>query len=223
MFQAKEYEYFQKSPQLMKEYVITKGDLLSLEVFSREGFDLVDVLVKQSGNNSTLFIDPHTYLVDQNGFVELPIFGNLLVEGMTENQLEDLIELKSEVLFNEPYAIVRVENRRAILFKGSDGMVVPLNEGPTSILEVIAKSGGLNRDLKAYKIKILRGDLKAPEIIEIDLSTMTGVQNANLIVQTNDVIYVDERVRFARGVVQEIAPILSLLTSVTALIVIINR
>jgi polysaccharide export outer membrane protein len=109
------------------------------------------------------------------------------------------------------------------VFKGSSAAVVSLNQGPTSLLEVIAKSGGIGNDLKAYKIKILRGDLKNPEIIDVDLSTIQGLQNANLIVQTNDVIYIEQRLRYLSGVLREITPIVSLIGTTTTIIVLVKR
>jgi polysaccharide export outer membrane protein len=75
------------------------------------------------------------------------------------------------------YVIIKVTNRRVFVFKGGGGLVVNLNESPTSLIEVLAKSGGLDRTLKAYKIKIIRGDLKNPEVQLVDLSTIEGAKN----------------------------------------------
>ena len=69
------------------------------------------------------------------------------------------------------------------MFKGSSAAVVGLNESPTNLFEVIAKSGGIGNDLKSYKIKVIRGDLKNPQITIVDLSSLEGMRNADLIVQ----------------------------------------
>lgn len=244
MFKQGNYEYFSVGQSTLDQYTIKKGDLLSLQIFSREGFDLIDVLPNETGGGSSMGSGNASsgsssgqsstggaagganrifYLVEQDGNVELPLFGRTYVEGKTENELEDYIEDRCSAIFNEPYAILNVTNRRAFVFKGSEAAVVSLNQGPTTILEVIAKSGGLGNDLKAYKIKILRGDLKNPEIINIDLSTMEGLRNADLIVQSNDVIYIENRIRVVKGLVGEATTVLSLLSSVTTLLVVLNR
>lgn len=234
MFKQGEYEYFSVGQTTLDQYTIEKGDLLTLRIYSREGFDLIDVLPNETGGGSSgasaggsgssaTSLNVISYLVEQDGYVEFPLFGRTFVLGMTENQLEDLIEAKCRSIFNEPYAILKVTNRRAFVFKGSEASVVTLNQGPTSLIEVIAKSGGIGVDLKAYKIKILRGDLKNPEIIDVDLSTIQGLQNANLIVQTNDVIYIEQRIRFVGQVLSEVTPILSLVGSTVTLIVLAKR
>lgn len=234
MFKQGNYEYFSVGRQAIEQYTIEKGDLLSLRIYSREGFDLIDVLPNETGggvsgqgvggqgggNQQSMNV---TYLVEQDGYVELPLFGRTYVLGKTENELEDYIEERSRPLFNDPFAMLKVENRRAFVFKGSDGLVVSLNQGPTTLLEVIAKSGGIGQDLKAYKIKVLRGDLKAPEIIDVDLSTMEGLKNANLIVQTNDVIYIEQRLRVAQGFLREITPALALVTTLISTVLLIKN
>jgi polysaccharide export outer membrane protein len=229
MFKKGNYEYFNVGQKTIEEYTIQKGDLLTLQVFSREGFDLIDVLPNETGGGSSGggLIGARNggvrYLVEQDGYVELPLFGRTYVFGFTENELEDLIEQKCQAIFNEPYAILNVTNRRAFLFAGSRASVISLNPGPTTLLEVIAKSGGINADLKAYNIKVLRGDLKNPEIIEVDLSTMEGLRNADLIVQTNDVIYIEQRLRVISTGLKEFSSILSLVGTVTTVIVLVKN
>ena len=227
MFKQGEYEYFSVGQELLDQYTIKKGDVLTLEIYSREGFDLIDVLPNETGGGrSTNGVGTQkivNYLVEQDGYVELPLFGRTYVVGLTENQLEDFIEEKCRSIFNEPYAVLKVTNRRAFVFKGSDASVVSLNQGPTTLIEVIAKSGGISQDLKAYNIKILRGDLNNPEIIKVDLSTIQGLQNAELIVQSNDVIYIEQRLRFFNGIIKEAAPVVSLISTTATLIVLVKR
>lgn len=242
MFKKGNYEYFSVGQETIDNYTIQKGDLLTLRIFSRNGFDLIDVLPNETGggtnssgnfnggtnnsnggNNISNGLPPNIYLVEQDGYVELPLFGRTYVLGLTENQLEDYIEERCSAIFNDPYAVLRVTNRRVFIFKGSEAAVVSLNPGPTTLIEVIAKSGGIGEDLKAYDIKILRGNLKNPEVMEVDLSTMEGLKNAQLIVQTNDVIYISQRYRVVRNINREVAPILSLAATLTTLLVLIKK
>ena len=238
MFAEGNYEYFSVDQEVIEQYTIERGDVLTLEIYSREGFDLIDVLPNETGGGSSqesggqmnmaggganAGLAGRNYLVEQDGYVDLPLFGRTYVLGYTENELEDWIEEKCAAIFNEPYAVLRVINRRAFVFKGPLGSVVSLNAGPTTLLEVIAKAGGIENDLKAYDIKVIRGDLQNPEIIKVDLSTMEGLKNANLIIQTNDVIYIEQRFRYAGAVLRETTPIVSLVSTIATLIVLINR
>lgn len=238
MFKKGNYEYLQTIREPIKEYVIQKGDQLTLQIFARSGFDLIDVLrfdmeaagAAREGSGGNMMMrgmqnqgQNQFYLVEPDGFVELPIFGRIYVEGFTEKQVEELIEKRSSDIFVEPFAILRVINRRVFLFKGPAGSVIPLNPNPTNIIEVIAASGGLERNVKAYKIKVIRGDLKNPEIIDIDLSTIEGLKKADLIVQTNDIIYIEDRLRVTQGILGEITPVISLITTFFTLFILLNR
>lgn len=225
MFKQGNYEYFQIDKEIINDYLIQKGDILSLEVFAREGFELIDVLQKKGSSVIDLSraTNRYTYLVEEDGFVEFPLFGRMFVLGYSANELEDIIELKSEEVFNEPYAILKVLNRKAFVFKGSNAQIISLNESPTNLIEVIAKSGGIENELKAYKIKIIRGDLKNPEIIKVDLSTLEGLRNAELIIQANDIVYIEERYRVASELLTEITPILTIATTLTTIILLITN
>jgi polysaccharide export outer membrane protein len=220
MFQEKQYQYFELAQKQIDQYVIQPGDELSLRIYARDGFRLIDVvgttmIAGSSIANSTLI----TYLVDNEGFVRLPVVGELFVKGYTEKELNCVLADKFSGLFVDPFVIARVENRRALVFKGSTGGVITLNSGPTNLLEVIAKSGGLDNNAKAYKIKVIRGDLKNPQVILVDLSTMEGVRKADLIVQSNDIIYIEEkRASVAAQVLTEISPYLSFVTTIATVI-----
>lgn len=219
MFEQGSYEFFKEEIENIDDYLIQSGDLLNIQIFARDGFDLLDVLnneVRIGINNQAR---SQLYLVDLNGYVDLPIFGKLNVAGYKETDLEKIIEAKSSELFNDPFVVIRVSNRRVFLFKGSEGSVVPLNEAPTSLIEVLALSGGLNRNLKAYKVKIIRGNLENPKIITVDLSSMENLGGGNLILQTNDVVYIEERLRVASAFTRELSTILSLVSAITSIIV----
>lgn len=225
MFQQKQYQYFELAQKQIDQYVIQPGDEISLRIFARDGFRLIDVVGSTSvgaagstgvtaGGTVSL-----TYLVDNEGFARLPVVGELFVKGYTEKELNRILADKFAGLFIDPFVIARVENRRAFVFKGSSGNLVSLNNGPTNLLEVIAKSGGMQDNSKAYKIKVIRGDLKNPQVILIDLSTLEGLRRADLIIQSNDIIYIEEkRANVATQILAEISPYLGFVTTIATVI-----
>lgn len=224
MFQDETYvPIAPKIEEIKDAYIIKEGDEISLKVFSRNGINLVDVL---KGVGPTGSDDVH-YLVDINGMVDIPILGYYKVKGFKEAELKAKLEEEFEKLFNDPYVLVKVENRRAFVFKGSEAVIVPLNKAPTNLIEVLAKAGGLEKEMKAFKIKIIRGSLKKPDVYQVDLSTMKGLTSAELTIQTNDIIYVEERQRRAYKVLTETLPLISLplsiVSSTISIIVIANR
>lgn len=224
MFQQKDYQFFELAKKQIDQYVIQVGDQFSVKVYSRDGFRLIDVMSGVNNQNSIGVGGGigNNYLVDNEGFAKLPIIGEFYVKGYTEKELERVLEEKYSGLFVDPYVVVTVANRRAFVFKGSAGSVVPLNDAPTNLLEVIARSGGIAGDLKSYNIKIIRGDLKNPQISVVDLSSLEGMRNADLIVQSNDIIYIEPRRRPATDVLRELSPIFAWASTILTTIALIK-
>jgi polysaccharide export outer membrane protein len=224
MFQQKDYQFFELAQKQIEEYIIEPGDLISLKVFARDGFRLVDVLGSLSNNNqgtntnNGVSANEVFYVVDQEGFARFPVIGEFFVKGFTIKELEQTLAEKYAGLFVDPFVVAKVENRRVMVFKGSAGVVVSLNEAPTNLIEVIAKAGGLEEGTKAYNIKIIRGNIKNPEVMLVDLSTIEGMRKANLIVQSNDIIYIEKKQNGAAVVFRDIAPYFAFVTSIATLI-----
>lgn len=229
MFKQSEYQFFELAQKQMDQYVIQPGDALTLKVYSRDGFKLIDVLnnvrsgtelgISMTTTNSNSNVSEDTrYLVDNEGFANVPVLGNFYIKGYTEAELQRVLSEKYSNLFVDPYVIARVVNRRVFIFKGGLASVVELNETPTNLIEVIAKSGGLNDGTKAYNIKVIRGDYKNPQVSLIDLSTLEGLRKADLAMQPNDIVYIEKRQRVVSDVLKELAPYISILTSITTII-----
>lgn len=230
MFQQRDYKYLELAKKQVKSYVIEAGDQLTVQVFSRDGFRILDIIgmtgVENTGsrfNNLNQRQMGMNFLVDQDGFVKLPIFGNIYVQGYTEPELEYILEEKLSALYVEPFVVLTVINRRAFVFVGSNAQIVSLNQAPTKLIEVIAKAGGIPDNLKAYKIRLIRGDLQNPSIKLIDLSTLDGIKDADLIVQSNDILYVEPRRRITLDIWREVAPYLGIATSFSTFLLLLTR
>ena len=84
-------------------------------------------------------------------------------------------------------------------------------------------AGGFNNDASGKNIRLIRGDLSNPQVQVIDLSTIEGMAKANLEIQPNDIIYVEPVRRPFAESLKDIVPVLSLLTSVLALVIALDR
>ena len=222
MFQQGDYQSFVVDPVDINEYLIQPGDEIILGVFAKQGFDLVDVLnLDQQGENQ-VGTSSISYFVDKDGFVEVPILGRVYVEGYAESELVNRLETGYSSFFIEPYVVLRVYNRRVSVFVGDQGAVVKLNPTPTTLIEVLAKTGGVNRYSRVNKITVIRGDKSNPEVFTIDLSTIEGMMAADLVLQSNDVIYSNERYRISSVLLSEITPILGVVTGLLQTILIVR-
>ncbi|MBU3658544.1 MAG: hypothetical protein FGM14_01620 [Flavobacteriales bacterium] len=221
------YDTLVMSPK--DDYVISEGDRISFQFATNDG---ERIIFMQSGitelnegiirRNNVTNID---YLVRQDGKVNLPLIGETYVKGLTIIQIEDTLTKLLSKNFINPFVQIRVSNQRIVIFKGrGEAQVVSLNNTNTSLLEAIAMAGGINEQGKAFSIKVMRRtEIGKREIYKIDLSTIKGIKEADMIVQGNDYIYVDYKPRIASSILMEVSPWLSLMTTSLTLYAIIKK
>lgn len=167
------------------------------------------------GNQMRLQNNQFTYLVRQDGKANLPLLGDIHVSGKTILALENEIKTLLSENYIEPFVQIRVTNQRVIIFPGKgDAQVIGLSNANTSLLEVIALAGGIRDEARSNSIKLMRKiNPTKREIYKIDLSTIEGLKDAQMIVQSNDYIYIDFKPRYASSILQEISPWLNLITT----------
>ena len=173
-----------------------------------------------SGSNSQIIQSNNsrnvmTYLVRQDGTSNLPVLGSISVAEKTIVELEEEIRVLLSENYINPFVQIRVTNQRVIIFPGKgDAQVVGITNANTSLLEAIALAGGIRDEGRANSIKLMRKTKTGKrEIYKIDLSTIDGLNHAQMIVQSNDYIYVDFKPRIAAAFLTEVMPWLSLITT----------
>ncbi|MBL0342040.1 MAG: polysaccharide biosynthesis/export family protein [Bacteroidetes bacterium] len=215
------------------EYRIAPNDILGFSVFTNDGFKLIDLTTgvtsltatgssgsqSSSGNNSTRFI------VDVEGFVKLPIIGRVKVEELSIREAEKMLEEKFSVYYNKPFVMLNVLNRRVMVFPGTggSGKVVILENENTTLIEALALAGGITETGKSKVVKLIRGDSRNPQVHLIDLSTVEGMKQSNMLLQASDIIYVEPVKNVSNAVLAKIAPIVGIVTSVLLLYEIVLR
>jgi len=215
-------------------YVIQPGDYVRLDVFTNDGERLIDPnfeLSMAGGANpqAAQQRDQFTHLIMADGTARLPKLGIMSLQGLTINQAEELLQESFNAYYKESYVKLRPANRRAVILgaaggaTGGGGQVVPLENENMTILEVLALAGGVQQGGKVSSISLIRGDLANPKVYEIDLSTIAGMKDSAMIVESGDVIYIEPWRRPFRETLRDTAPVFSLFTSVLTLIFILQQ
>ena len=202
-----------------EDYVIGPGDRFTFFFSTNNGERIISGLSGVNGTDGQNFNrnmqNVQDYLVRRDGTVELPVIGIMKVQGFTTIELEDVLTEILSKNYIDPFVQIKLSNQRIIIFPGrGEAKVVYLSNVNTTLLEVIALAGGLSEDARANSIKLIRKNKNKREIYKIDLSTIQGLKQAEMIVQSNDYVYVDVKPRIASSVLTEVSPWLSILTSV---------
>lgn len=196
------------------QYKIAPNDFIQFRIFSNDGFKLINLSNFSAGVGGGAAVNLQ-YLVEFDGAIKLPTIGRIPIAGKTIREAEFMLEDIYSKYYNKPFVMLQVNNRRVIIFPGSGGgaRVINLENENTTLLEALALAGGISTG-KARQIKLIRGDRTDPQIFLIDLSTIEGMKEANMVIQANDIIYVEPVLKVVRTILSELDPVLSLLTSV---------
>ncbi len=208
MFKTKRnypFEDISKLPDT-REYKISVNDELSIQITPNKGAALLENIEQTFGKGIST-------TVDFDGMIKLPILGRVNIANLTVREAELLMEDLLKAFYVDPYVTLKIQNKRVILFSGAAGnaRVIPLQYQNMNLLEVLAIAGGIPQTGKAHRIKLIRGDLKNPEIFLIDLSLIENLKKSDLIVQGDDIIYIDFRNDYAQNLLSRLAPTLALI------------
>ena len=227
------YAQFDTTTQIKDNlYKISINDELSVALYSDGGSNLIDVVGAMSNNGvgtgSTGNYSQQAgtngqqrggggmvYIVEFDGTIRIPVLGRVKIEGMTIREVQDYFEKLFSQFYNKPFVIVKVLNKRVFIFngEGNSTSVLGLIHENTTLFEAIAANGGIQAKGKAYRIKLIRGDLKNPKVFLIDLSTLKGVTQADLTLQANDIIYVEPVQNYPEKFLERLAPYFTVLNT----------
>lgn len=175
------------------EHVIQKGDLISIVVYSDNpratelyNQPLVSVGTTGTGQSSG-------YLVDGKGNIKFQGIGSMHVEGLTKDQLSDVLDTKlKDTLLTNPYYNIRFLNYKVTLLGdvNSPGVYTIPNER-VSILEAVALAGDLTLYGKRENVLIIREAEGQRHFGRIDLTRPDIFSSPYFYLQQNDVVVVE--------------------------------
>lgn len=215
----------EKTPmQPSGDYRISVDDKLTFTMATNSGTKIVETMGGVNSDGATSGASSE-YIVRKTGKVELPLLGEIAVEGLTVVEFEDTLQKLFSKEYQDPFIQVRITNQRVIVFPGdgADAKVVPLTNSNTTLMEAIAAAGGISQRGKANSIKIMRKENGVRQIYKIDLSTIEGLKFVDMVVQANDYIYIEPNPELVKGVVREIAPVISIISSTLIFFTIFNN
>lgn len=221
------YQYSEyRDTAKVKEYKISPNDIIEFKIYTNDGFKKIDPNLQAGtvGAVASVSQTDNQYIVENDGTVKLPVLGRIVITGFTVRQAEIMLEDKYSAFYIKPFIVIRVLNKRVIVFPGSPGIarVIPLDKNNTTLIEALALAGGITQDGKARKVKLIRGDFKKPEVYLIDLSVIEGIKYADMILQSGDIIYVEPRKGFSRQFAQEVSPYITIISSLIIVATFVN-
>ena len=224
----KDSEKFESNTQEIpedEEYRLAPNDEITMKIVPDGGFPLINGLSGGNQQQNSLLSNRRggiPFDININGDARLPLLGYVKVAGLTTRQVELMLQERYSKYYNDPYILVDVTTQRVFVStgQGSSTRVVQLSNNNITLFEALALAGGISANGNAKKIKLIRNkdNDEGREIFRIDLSTVDGLAQADMAVQSGDIIYVQPVRNYAREIVANVTPYLSLIS--TALLII---
>ncbi|WP_443938137.1 polysaccharide biosynthesis/export family protein [Pedobacter sp. MW01-1-1] len=167
-------------------YKIKPSDLLAIRNLQNQEFGATGATTVSSESTKVSF------LVDLDGNVTLPAIGKVDVNGLTRREAAIKIQgLYKEKLLKDPIIDVSIINLKVTLFGefSRQGNFL-LEKDNTTLIDILGEAGGVTKNADIKTVKIIRGDRSNPEIIYVNLNNINSLASKKLILQNNDIIYI---------------------------------
>ena len=135
------------------------------------------------------------YLVDNEGFINFPVFGKILVKDMTKKDLESYLLKKLEPAFSNelPIVTIRIVNYSVNVLGelNAPGKYLTNNENIT-IFEALALASDMTIYGKRENVKVLREDAEGNKTFyTLNLNDRDIINSPAYFLEQNDVVYVE--------------------------------
>lgn len=155
------------------------GDSLEIRVFDEERFD-------------------GEYQVGEDGAIDFPMVGSLVVRGLDKDAVASLIEERlADGFLNSPHVTVQIKQRGnrevSVLGKVNKAGSLGWRDGLT-IIQAISEAGGLSDFAAPKRVKLTRRTGNGDETItfEVSLSAIIEGRAEDLVLRPGDIVFVPE-------------------------------
>ena len=132
-----------------------------------------------------------TYRVDEQGDIEMPVLGQVHVEGLIRTELEELLKGMLEKQVVKPMVQVNlVYAKVSVLGEVARPGAVNINNGRLTLFEALAAAGDLTPYGRRENVLISREVDGKMEFARIDLTKQDVYASPYFYLQQNDVVYV---------------------------------
>lgn len=225
IFTAKEFPY--------SEPLIQPDDILSISIQTIDPqtstvINQITPPIPAIGNSSAAATGNQVitgFLVDKDGFIELPMIGTVKLGGLSTFKARDLIGDLASKYFKNPTVIVRFANYKiTVLGEVARPGTYTLPNEKVTILDAI----GLAGDLTVYGIRnnvmLIRENGTSKQFVRFDLNSTEIFNSPYFFLKQNDIIYIEpSKAKIASLNVARAQLITIISAALTLLIVVVTR
>ena len=178
-------------------YKLRPRDILSIRLNSLESNTATYFNEEQSANSgggmvNNVLLYLSGYIINEKGYIKLPLVGDILVAGMTLEEVKEDIDLKLKDYLKFASVSVKLANFRVtVLGEVKNPGQYYVYEEKVTLLQALSMAGGFTQFSDNKKVKLVREGNDKNETYYLDLSKETILQSDQFFLLPNDLIYVE--------------------------------
>ncbi len=158
------------------------------------------------------------YMVNDSGYIYVPLIGHFFVMGKTIDQVHRMIQQRIDSILTDAFVRVKLISYQ-IFFIGEVNQSRTFYKDRVNILEAISEIGGLPYSADKKHVFVLRRQDTTLKVFTIDLTTKHMIENQNFYLQPYDIVYIRPRgSQIFRIQTQDYYIIVSLITTTASIV-----
>ena len=186
----------------MQEIRLQPGDQLSILVSCKQPelaipFNIMNGSISLDGTGSTTGTsfardNDFRYTVDQEGCINFPLLGELMVQGMTVAEVEDFIErkIKEGAYIADPIVTATFKNFQITVIGMASSSNYTIEKDHFNLIEALAMIGNIPTTALIDDIMVIRTENGFRTAYSVNLQTKDLFESPVYYLQQNDVIYI---------------------------------
>ncbi len=221
-----QYNYPKGQSNYSPNYLLEERDILYIQI--KSSVDVESNKLFSDGNStyattteSGIYLN--SYIIDNNGEINLPVAGKVLLKGLSVEGARKKIEEKVSEWILDPVVICKmVSFKISILGDVNRPGTYTFYQDNVSIFDVIAAAG----DLTYYgnrEVQIIRKTSTDDQIIKVDLRDADILKNSKYYLQPGDIVYVrsNKTTKSLSYFSQPLSTVISSLSLITTIVTLI--
>lgn len=222
---VKEYKLFQDEdskhlPQVQDINIsysskIVPNDIINIDIYNMN--QKSNIMMQNSKYINTNSVrEDNNYIVYSDGTIILPLLNSVYVEGLTIKELNRELTQRYKAFLKAPYIKATIKNHKVfVLGEVTKRGVIPIEGETISVIEAIAKSGGLTDHAVRNRIRIISKDAGKYRLHTLNLNKFSTLNSQNLMLKNNSIVYIEPKsTKAIRVSINDYVPIIQAVSTV---------
>ncbi|MBI9054669.1 MAG: polysaccharide biosynthesis/export family protein [Bacteroidales bacterium] len=177
-------------------YQIQAGDLLYVQIITenQEINQLFNPFTSQASSQNlraeSMFYT--SYLVNDSGYIEMPLLEEIFVSGLNIDQVQDSIKQRAYRFLKNPQVIAKLASFKfTVLGEVKAPGVKQVTANQVNIMEALAYGGDISYNGNRKKILLLRQSDQGTQTYRLNLAKGNIIDSEMYYIMPNDIIYVE--------------------------------